>query len=64
MDSKFWDKFCTSDQHNFALKEDFDYALSCIDSHSETPIENNVNHFKKQFIDNFELGASFMSISY
>ncbi len=68
MNGKFWDKFCNGVKYNFALKEDFDYAFTCVDSYWDTDTEESVRRrreeFKKGFIDNFEFGASFISISY
>jgi len=68
MNKKFWDKFCKGDKYNFALKEDFDYAFSCVDKYWDSDNEKSViqrkEKFKKEFIDNFEFGASFMSVSY
>lgn len=67
MNDKFWDKFCNGDKYNFADKEDFVYAFSCIDSwvtDTEESVRQRREEFKKKFIDNFDLGASFMSISY
>lgn len=63
MNDKFWDKFCTSTISNFALKDDFEYALSCTIDSKESRIDYR-EEFKKEFIDNFDFGASFMSISY
>ncbi|WP_108805506.1 hypothetical protein [Aquimarina sp. Aq107] len=68
MNGKFWDKFCNGNKCNFALKEDFYYAFSCVDRYWDTDTKQIVRlrkeEFKKKFLDNFELGASFMSISY
>jgi hypothetical protein len=68
MNGKFWSRFCNEDKSNFALKEDFDYAFSCIDkywdSDTKASVEQRKEKFKTEFIDNFELGASFMFVSY
>lgn len=68
MNGEFWDRFCKGDAFNFALKEDFDYAYSCIDNYWDSDTEKSViqreEQFKKEFLDNFELGASYMSVSY
>ena len=68
MNGQFWEKFCNGDKYNFALKEDFEYAFSCVDRYWDSDTEESVRErkekFKKEFLDNFELGASFMSISY
>ncbi|WP_445710056.1 hypothetical protein [Flavobacterium sp.] len=68
MNDKFWNKFCNENTSNFALKEDFNYAFSCVNYNEYSDTEEEVNQrkeeFKKIFIDNFEDGASFMSVSY
>ncbi|NHN26272.1 hypothetical protein FIA58_011340 [Flavobacterium jejuense] len=68
MNDKFWNKFCNENTSNFALEEDFKFALSCVDHYRDSDTKEIVNlrkdEFKKTFIDNFELGASFMSVSY
>jgi hypothetical protein len=54
--------------YNFALKEDFDHAYSCVDyywdSDNEEDVKQRREEFKKGFMDNFELGASYISLSY
>lgn len=68
MNKKFWDKFCNGEKYNFALKEDFNFAFSCIerywDSDTEESVMQRKEKFKKEFLDNFELGASFMFVSH
>jgi len=68
MNSKFWEQFCSNEIYNFALKKDFDFALSCVDYYwdSDTPkiVEERKEEFNKYFINNFEEGASFMMVSY
>lgn len=68
INSKFWDRFSSEDIYNFALKEDFEYAYSCIDyywsSDTSEIVKLRKEDFKKNFIDNFESGASFLSLSY
>lgn len=52
----------------FVLKEDFIRAYSCIDYYWDSDTEEDVNNrkklFKKDFLDKFEFGASFMALSY
>lgn len=68
MNNKFYKRFCSSNIYNFALKEDFDYALSCVDyywkSDTRIMVEERKKEFNKSFINNFEKGASFMMVSY
>ena len=61
MGGNFYSKFCNGEIYNFALKEDFDYAFSCVNYNGYSDTEEE---FKKTFVDNFEDGASFMSVSY
>ena len=68
MGGNFYSKFCSGEIYNFALKEDFDDAFSCVEHYRDSDTKEIVNlrrdEFKKSFIDNFELGSSFMSVSY
>ncbi|GAL86140.1 hypothetical protein MYP_3369 [Sporocytophaga myxococcoides] len=68
MSSKFWDRFSSEDIYNFALKEDFEYAYSCVDYcwsiDTREIVKQRKEDFKNNFIDNFESGASFLSLSY
>lgn len=61
MNQEFYNKFCNSKYYNFALKEDFEFAFSCLD---EKENSEKVNYFKENFIDNYEHGSSFLSVSY
>lgn len=68
MNNKFHERFCSNKIYNFAFKEDFDYALSCVDyywkSDTSSIIEERKKEFCESFINNFEKGASFMMVSY
>ncbi|MDC8003213.1 hypothetical protein POV27_04080 [Aureisphaera galaxeae] len=68
MNGKFYQKFCKGNQHMFAHKSDFDYALTCVDHYwegdSKERVRQRKEEFKKYFVDNFESGASFMFVSY
>ncbi|GGG28284.1 hypothetical protein GCM10011344_31350 [Dokdonia pacifica] len=68
MNNKFYKRFCSSNIYNFALKEDFDYSLLCVDYYWESDtrimVEERKKEFNKSFINNFEKGASFMMVSY
>ncbi|MGH1387927.1 hypothetical protein [Kordia sp.] len=67
MNVAFWERFCRSDTYCFALEEDFNFAFSCIEKRDDETLEDSqevIANFKQNFIDNFELGASFMVVSY
>ena len=68
MNEKFWNRFCTNDIYDYALKEDFEYANKCVTKKQlfepKTDFELRKENFKRQFLDNYENGASFMSLSY
>lgn len=67
MNVAFWERFCRSDTHCYALQEDFSFAFSCIEKRDDETFEDSqevIANFKQNFIDNFELGASFMVVSY
>ncbi|MBC8111234.1 MAG: hypothetical protein H7Y04_09270 [Verrucomicrobia bacterium] len=64
----FWNRFEHEDTYNFAWWEDFEYAYDCVDkywsSDTKQEIVQRKADFKKDFLDNFELGASYMRVSY
>lgn len=64
MNDAFWERFYSEVIYNFALQEDFEHAYSCLAHYNENKIRIIEQNFKKIFLDNFELGASFMSLSY
>lgn len=73
MSNDFYEKFYVNNVEKygidcFAMKEDFEFAYSCIspfgNSDEVREIEQIKLSFKKEFIDNFELGASFMHTSF
>lgn len=68
VNDRFWDRFRSTEISDFALKEDFEFAWSCVDYYwkndTEEIVRERKENFKKNFIDNFELGASFLSLSY
>lgn len=61
MNQEFYNKFCNGKYYYFALKEDFEYAFSCLDDKENS---EKINYFKENFIDNYEHGSSFLSVSY
>lgn len=68
MSEKFWKRFYNDDIHEYALKDDFEYASKCVKRKQlyepKVDFELRKDNFKKQFLDNYENGASFMSVSY
>ncbi|HLV50884.1 MAG TPA: hypothetical protein VKY44_02875 [Flavobacterium sp.] len=68
MNEKFWKRFCNDDIYDYALKENFEYASKCLLKkqlfESKADFELRKENFKNQFIDTYENGASFMSLSY
>ena len=68
MNEKFWNRFCKDYIFEYALKEDFEYASKCVQKKQlyepKADFESRKESFKKQFLDNYENGSSFMSVSY
>lgn len=70
MEPEFMDRFYKIEEeiYNFALKEDFDYAMNCVIESEKLSIQKVPStlkkEFKTKFIDTFENGASFISLSY
>lgn len=68
MNSKFWERFCGGVFDSYALWEDFQYAYHCVDHYWRAETAEDVamrkQEFKKNFLDAYEPGASFMSVSY
>ncbi len=69
MNTGFWTRFCTNNGvFHFTRKEDFDFALSCVDVEwdGDTPedVELRRTLFKNDFVDAYEEGASYMAVSY
>ncbi|WP_221418046.1 hypothetical protein, partial [Fulvivirga kasyanovii] len=61
-------RFCSSDTYHFALKEDFQFALSCVDFYwtedTEDELKQRKQNFNTNFLDKYEYGASFLTVSY
>ncbi|MCT8341283.1 hypothetical protein MG296_14570 [Flavobacteriaceae bacterium TK19130] len=68
MNDMFWNRFCNNNIYNYARKEDFEFAMKCLrikQPHEyKSEFELRKEKFKDEFINNFELGASFMFVSY
>ena len=67
MNDEFRKRFFRDDIFDFALKEDFEFAYQCIDYYWEETkeeVEKRRKNFKTNFLDKFELGASYLSVSY
>ncbi len=63
----FGEKFyADEDIYCFTKKEDFEFALSCIDYSNDTKkvVEYNKKLFKENFVDKYELHKSWMCLSY
>lgn len=68
MNENFWKRFCNNDIYEYALKDDFEYASKCVmrkqPYEPKADFELRKENFKKNFLDNYENGTSFMSVSY
>jgi hypothetical protein len=68
VNQKFWERFKSDTIYHFALKEDFEYAYTCVDYCWEDDTEEEVRigkeEFRKNFLENFEDGASFLALGY
>ena len=60
MNTDFWARFCSSEIYNYALEDDFQFAFTCC---TESCFEGEKEEFKNDFVDQFELGTSFLSVS-
>lgn len=60
--------FYQDDKCEFVLREDFERAYKCIDyfweSDTEEDLINRKKNFKENFLDKYEFGASYLSVSY
>ena len=67
MNGNFWKRFESDTVWNFTGKEDFDFALSCVDYHWDNDtaeeVEMRKSTFKEHFTGNYEEGKSWLSIS-
>ncbi|SFU66983.1 hypothetical protein SAMN05216480_11283 [Pustulibacterium marinum] len=68
MNENLWKRFCNNDIYEYALKSDFEYANKCVSRKKpyepKADFELRKESFKKEFLDNYENGTSFMSVSY
>ncbi len=68
MNENFWKRFCNDDIYQYALKEDFEFASNCLQrkqlNETKADFELRKENFNKQFLENYENGGSFMSLSY
>lgn len=67
MNNKFWKRFCSSKTYDYALLEDFHFAYESLkrnEAESKSEFMKRKQYFKENFIDNFEIGKSFLSVSY
>ncbi len=68
VNGRFWERFNVDNIYCFALQEDFEYAYSCVDFYWQSDTKEDVRErkrlFKENFVDTFELGASYLYLSY
>ena len=68
MNEEFWKRFYSDTIYDFALWEDFEYAYECVDyywpSDTKQDLVERKKKFKENFLDQYELGASFLRLSY
>jgi hypothetical protein len=68
MNENFWKRFVSNKTFCFTKKEDFDFALTCVDFYWQDDSNEDVELRRKLFEDNFvkkyELNRSWMSLSY
>ncbi|RAV99189.1 hypothetical protein [Pseudochryseolinea flava] len=62
---KFWKRFMSDDVYNFTTRDDFEYALSCVENRVFPPSGHNQIHlFKRDFVDAYEQNRSWLALSY
>ena len=69
MNDNFWKHFNpVSDIYCYANKEDFENAFNCVDKYWESDtneiVQKRKEDFKRNFIDNYKLGESYLALSY
>lgn len=68
MNANFMMRFGQEKSYNFALAEDFTYAMDCVDFYWSTDTQKDVAQrkrlFKENFVDQFEEGRSWLNVSY
>lgn len=67
MNENFHLRFCDSSTYNYALEDNFTFAFSCLekrDDETENDFKLVKENFTKNFLETFELGASFFTVSY
>ncbi|MCE7995654.1 MAG: hypothetical protein HEP71_26990 [Roseivirga sp.] len=69
MNAMFWEHFGELEHiYNFTSRQDFEYALTCVDFYWEGDTQEEVEKrkllFKKTFVDQYKKGESILSLSY
>ena len=68
MNAGFWKRFASDTICCFTSKEDFEYALSCVDFYwpadTQEMVSNRKRLFKEQFVDAYEANTSWLELSY
>ena len=68
MNEQFSDRFYSDPIYCYTQKEDFEFALSCVDyywtSDTAEEVDQRKKDFKRDFVDSYETGRSFMLVSY
>lgn len=68
MNHKFHERFYSNKTWRYTSKEDFDFALSCVDSYWPDDTIDTItatrDAFKRDFVDSYKPGASFMHTCY
>lgn len=66
MNENLWTRFSSENTYNYTKKEDFEFALTCVDyywkSDQKEEVENRRQLFKENFVDKYELNKSWISL--
>ena len=66
MNENFWTRFASENINSFTKKEDFDFALTCVDYYwdddQKEEVENRKQIFKENFVDKYETNKSWISV--
>lgn len=68
MNEHFWERFLSDEIYYYAKKEDFEYALKCVDFYwsddTEEKVEERKRLFKENFVDKYERNKSWLNLDY
>ena len=66
VNDKFWTRFGSESINSFTKQQDFEFALTCVDSYWNSDTKDDVDlrrqSFKANFVDNYETNKSWISI--